>query len=208
MISTKFLGTGQVMFVIGVLGIGAYMFEIVPDPNIFQVSAGMAVLGAVLTILGIVAVAGGAVGDSISDSRGIHAGDGSVFSVGLLRCMLAITIADDRIDDTEIAQMKRIFKHLTGSPVDEETIRYTADQMLEEGADIKTELETIAPTLNKPLKKNIIVASLYILAADGVMDEDELLMLDDIREGLGMSYGACERIKKNFLKNQAQKMAS
>jgi|GEM_PF-3068932 len=208
MISTKFLGTGTAMFVIGILGAGCHMFEVIDDPNIFTVSAGMAVLGAVFMVLGILAVAGGAVGDSMNDHKSLHAGDSNVFSVGLLRCMLAITIADGKIEDSEIQKMSKVFKHLTNTSIDNETIIHTAEVMMENEVDIGTELVNIAPTLNKMLKKQMIIASLYILTADGDMDENELLMLDDIREGLGMSMGACEKIKKHFLKNHAVELVA
>ncbi|MCK5384871.1 MAG: TerB family tellurite resistance protein [Alphaproteobacteria bacterium] len=208
MIVTKFLGGGLAMFIIGILAASSYMFEIILNPNIFTAGAGMAVLGAVLIILSILTMAGGVVGDSMGDYKAMHAGDSTVFSVGLLRCMLAITIADGRIDDSEIMQTSKIFKHLTGTSIDDETIRYTAEEMMEHGADIGTELEHVVPTLNKALKENVIVASLYILAADGDMDEGELMMLEDIREALGVSFGKCEKIKKDFLKNQAKKLSA
>jgi hypothetical protein len=39
----------------------------------------------------------------------------------------------------------------------------------------------------------------YAVAADGDMDERELVMLDNIREGLNLSINHVEKIKTNFL---------
>ncbi len=206
MISTKFMGAGTAMFVIGALGMGGNFFGIIDDPNILKVSIFMALVGGAYMVLSVIALAGGAIDDHMYDYKTLHAGDSNVFSVGLLRCMLAITIADGKIQDSEVDKISNIFQHLTGSTLDEETIRYTAEGMLEEGTDIKTELATVKPVLNKMLKKQMITASLYVLAADGDMNDDELIMLDDIREGLGFSMGQCERMKKKFLKNMAGKL--
>lgn len=208
MVSIKFLGIGTAVFVCGLLGIGAHMYGLYIDQQIFKASIIATFVGAAYMFFSVIMVAGGAARDQMDDHKTLHAGDSNVFSVGLLRCMLAITIADNRIEDSEIAELTRIYKHLTGSSIDEETVRYTAEGMLEEGTDIITELETVKPVLNKMLRKQMIIASLYVLASDGEMNEDELIMLDDIREGLGFSIGACERMKKKFLKNQASKLSS
>jgi len=201
MVSAKFLGIGTGVFVCGIIGIGTYMYGATTDHQILKISIIAAFVGAAYMVFSVIIMAGGAVSDQMGDHKTLHAGDSNVYSVGLLRCMLAITIADGLIKDEEIASLTKIYRHLTDSTVDEETVRYTAEGMLEEGTDIKTELETIRPVLNKTLKKQMIIASLYVLCADDDMDEQELIMLDDIREGLGFSIGACERMKKNFLKN-------
>lgn len=208
MVSTKLLGVGTILFFIGVLGMGIHMFGLFQHMTVFTVASIMAGLGAFLIILSILSLSVGAVGDTIGDFKGMHAGDSNVFSVGLLRCMLAITIADEHIDDTEIDQLQKVFKHLTGTPIDEEIIRYTAEEMManDTKTDIAKELKYVIPVLNNTLKKNMIIASLYILAADGDMDEDELLMLDEIREALRISIGACEKIKKEFFENYANQL--
>ncbi len=204
MVSARFLGIGTLMFVIGILGIGGYMYGFFTDQRIIKTCIVIAFLGAACMIFSVVVIAGNAVNDQLDDYKTLYAGDSNVYSVGLLRCMLAITIADGEIHNSEIKQLTKIFKHLTGSDIDEKSIMSTAKIMLEEGADIKTELETINPVLNKVLRKQMIVASLYVLTADGDMDDRELIMLDDIREGLGFSMGKCERIKKDFLRNRLQ----
>ncbi len=201
MVSIKFLGIGTAVFVCGILGIGAFMYGAYADQQIFKVSIIATFVGAAYMVFSFIIMFGGAISDQLGDHKTLHAGDSNVYSVGLLRCMLAITIADGKIEDSEIASLTKIYKHLTGSAVDEATVRYTAEGMLEQGTEIKTELETVRPVLNKMLRKQMVVASLYVLTADGDMDERELIMLDDIREGLGFSIGACERMKKNFLKN-------
>lgn len=200
MVSTKFIGIGTTIFVIGALSIGLYKFGIIPNPNVFTAGAGIALLGVVFMILGVISLAG----SEIMPKEGIREGDSAAFSIGLIRCMLAISIADDHLDDTEITQIAKIYHHLTTAEISEEIIRETAAEMQEYGIDIQKELRTVAPSLKAELKEKLIIASLYILMADGDMDEDELIMLDDIRLGLGVSLKQVDKIQKNFMKNRTE----
>lgn len=197
MISTKILGTGTTLLVCGVLSIGAFMFVFTTQPMFFTIGSFAAFVGFITMVLGFFSLAGGEFGKADL----MEAGDSAVFTVGLIRCMLAISVADDHLDDTEIAQIRKIYKHLTKTDIGEDVVRETADAMMESGSKIQDELVSIKPTLTKDLKDKIIIASLYILAADGDMDERELLMLDDIREGLDMPLKHVERIKAKFLAN-------
>ncbi|MFP4098073.1 MAG: TerB family tellurite resistance protein, partial [Alphaproteobacteria bacterium] len=183
MIGIKLLSLGMALLVIGLGCIAAHSMEMVEFSGLPVLGAAITVIGVGIMVAGIFATLGSAVGDH---RRGIHAGDGAVFSVGLLRCMLAIIIADKHVDEAEIEQTARVYKHLTGTAMDKDTIRNTANALVEEGTDINTELQNIAPTLGKNPKKQIVIASLYILAADGHMDERELSVLENIREGLEM----------------------
>ena len=198
MISTKFLGTGTLMFIIGIAAVAAFSVKLVPNPNIYTVGIGMAALGLVCMLLGLLMIAYKA----FAPQKGLEKGDSAVFSVGLIRCMLAISIADDHLDDSEIEQIAKIYKHLTGATMDEETIRYTASEMMEYGIDIQAELKTLSKSLDHNLKDKLIRASLFILTADGDMDEDELITLDDIRLGIGMSLKQLDKIQKDFMQKQ------
>ncbi len=198
MISTKFLGTGTLMFIIGLAAAVAFSLKLVPTPEIYTVGIGMAALGLACMLLGLLMIAFKA----FAPQKGLEKGDTAAFSVGLIRCMLAISIADDHLDDSEIEQISKIYKHLTGATMDEETIRYTAAEMMEHGSDIKAELQTLSHSLDHNLKDKLIRASLFILTADGEMDEDELITLDDIRLGIGMTLKQLDRIQKDFMKKQ------
>ncbi len=197
MISTKILGLGTTLLIAGVLSIGAYLFGFTEDSLFFTLGSFASFVGFVTMVLGFFSLAGGEFGKKDL----IEAGDSAVFTVGLIRCMVAISVADNHLDDSEILQIRKIYKHLTKTDIDTDTVRKTADEMMESGSKIEDELVSIKPTLTKDLKDKIIIASLYILAADGEMDERELLMLDDIREGLDMQLKHVEKMKANFLAN-------
>ncbi len=202
MVSTKFLGIGISMLFIGLLAIAAYMLKIVPNGNIYTLGAGISAIGVIFMGFGILALASKA----LTPQSGIQNADSAAFSIGLIRCMLAISIADDYLDDNEVKQIAKIYKHLTNSEISEETIRDTAAEMQQYGIDIEQELKNVAPSLDNSLKEKLIKASLFILMADGDMDEDEFIMLDDIRLGIGMSLKQLDRIQKEFMKDQKVKI--
>ena len=199
MIGTKILGTGILFLIAGLSLVGGHMFHIIENPVFFTAGAITAMLGVVMMGSAFLTLAGA----EYIPQEGIRVGDQNAFSVALLRCMLAISIADDVLDDSEITELQKVYKHLTKNEIGEDVIRDTANEMMEqEEYSIQVELSTMVSTLDNASKEKLIIASLYILAADGDMDERELLMLDEIRIGLKLSIGKVEKIKKNFLSNR------
>lgn len=197
MISTKILGTGTFFLIAGVCLIGAYLFGFIANSIIFSIGFFLTFVGFITMVMGFFTLAGGEFGKK----HLMEAGDSAVFTVGLIRCMIAISVADDHLDDTEIVQMGKVYRHLTKTDIEPDVIRQMAAEMQDSGCDIQKELESIKPTLTKDLKEKLIIASLYILAADGDMDERELIMLEDIREALGVSLKKAEEIKAGFFAN-------
>lgn len=195
---TKILGTGITLLVLGLALIGMNILQFSANPLFFMVGAGLSILGGVAMVSAFIGIAG----NEYIPREGIRAGDQTAFSVGLLRCMIAISIADDVLDDGEVTEIQRIYKHLTGASISAQVITETANQMMEEKAEIAAELSTMVKTLDKASKDKLIIASLYILAADGDMDDRELCMLDDIRQGLKLSINHVEKLKKNFLEKR------
>lgn len=158
-------------------------------------------VGGLLLIFGLF----GSLFTEFKPHEGIHRGDTAIFSVALLRCMIAITVADNELEDREVVSVAKIYKHLTGSNIGERLIRDTAAQMMEEGVNIQKELSNTRDSIDRESKEKIILASLYILAADGVMDEGEELFLEDIREGLKVPMNRFSKIKNDFLKARTLK---
>ncbi len=120
------------------------------------------------------------------------------FSMGLLRCIIAMSIADNILEDDEISEILRVYKQLTEWEVPEPVIRETADGMMKQGVSIELEIKNIARTLDEEQKETLILASLYILAADGDIAARELDMLEKIRTGLGLEPEKVEEIKTKF----------
>ncbi len=197
MVGAKILGLGVLFLVIGIVFAGGHILHLFSNPFIFAGGMLSGIIGIVLMVIAFVALA-----TSEYAPEGIRAGDQNAFSLALLRCMLSISVADNVLDEEEITTLQKIYKHLTHNDLSAELIRETAKVMMEVDTNIETELGTMVDTLDKASKDKLILASLYILAADGDMDERELLMLDDIRAGLRLSRSHVEKMKKKFLKNK------
>lgn len=195
MFATKFLGIGFFLLIVGVALTGTFFSHAVDTPVALVAGSLLALGGFALMALGFMTLAGA----EFRPKKGIHNDDANVFTVGLIRCMIAISVADNTLDDSEVAEIAKIYKHLTKADIDPAVIRQTADEMLSGAIDIVGELDTLQKTLNNELKQKLVIASLYILAADGDMEDGELSMLECIREGLKLPKGQVERIKTDFL---------
>ncbi|MCB1784051.1 MAG: TerB family tellurite resistance protein [Alphaproteobacteria bacterium] len=199
MFGTKFLGLGILLLLPGIIAVGAYFSHATESLPVLAVGTAMSGGGFILLVMGFLSLAG----SEFIPKKGVRAGDANLFTIGLIRCMIAISIADNVLEEKEISEISRIYKHLTKSEISDALIRKTAEEMMAEGVDVEYELSTLEGALNKESKHKLIVASLYILAADGHMDEDEVAMLEFIREGLKLSRREVEGIKKNFLAKRA-----
>ncbi len=120
----------------------------------------------------------------------------------LLRCMVAMSVADDHLDEREERMIAKIYEQLVGQPLSAETIRETASHMQEGGVNLIHELEHLEGRISGDMKAKIMKASLYILAADGQVDEGEEAKLDEVRVGLSISKLRYEKIKTAFLQSK------
>ena len=191
----RVLAAGITLLILGFIAIGAYQTHSVTDPLVMTGGSVALGVGVLLTLLGFLS----SVFQEFSPKTGIHRGDTAIFSHTLIRCMIAITVDDNELEDEEVKAVASVFKRVTGSPVGEKIIRETAGEMMESGVDIISELKNTQSSLDKSSKEKIIIASLYILAADGIMDEGEEMFLEDIRDGLKVPMGRFNKIKKDFL---------
>lgn len=195
MSGVRILASGIALMIFGLLAIGAYQTQSITDPVVMTGGSVVLGLGALMTIFGFLSSAF----QEFVPKTGIHRGDTAIFSHTLIRCMIAITVADNELEDREVKAVASIFKKVTGSAVGEKIIRETAEEMMKSGVDIIAELKNTQASLDKASKEKIIIASLHILAADGVMDQGEEMFLEDVRDGLKVPMTRFNKIKKEFL---------
>lgn len=201
MSGVRIMATGIVILILGVLAIGLYQAQVLPNPLVMGGGSICLALGGFMVIFGLF----GAAFMEFTPREGIHRGDTAIFSHTLIRCMIAITVADDVLEDDEVKAVRSLYKRVTGSEIGEAIVRDTAQEMMKSGVDIIAELKNTQSSLDKESKEKIIIASLYILAADGVMDEGEEMFLEDIRDGLKVPMGRFNKIKKDFLASRQLK---
>ena len=141
----------------------------------------------------------------VKKKKSIHHDDGTIAATALIRCMIAICIADEELDEREIKMISKIYKQLMNTEMAEDEILYAAEEMQREETTIGEELAHINNTLYDDLRTKILKASLYILTADGSVDVREEQMLEEIRKGLKYSKGKLERAKKAFFAERGLK---
>jgi len=159
-----------------------------------QISTAAIIMGLLIFVLGIIT----SFLFQVKKKKSIHHDDGTIAATALIRCMIAICIADDNLDDREIKMICKIYKQLMGTEMDKDEIIQAAEEMQHQEATIGEELAHINDTLYDDLRTKILKASLYILTADGSVDIREEQMLEEIRQGLKYSKGKLERAKKAF----------
>jgi uncharacterized tellurite resistance protein B-like protein len=195
MLGVKNMMFGLIACVLGVAVIFGAKAGQLNMPWIDYIGYGALGLGGVLFVIGLLHT----IVHYSQSNKGLHRADVSAMSLALIRSMIAMSIADGNLDDAELKTIAKIYAQLTGTEIDEDTIRDTAEHMKSEGVSIADEMKNAKTVLDKDLKNKIVKAALYILAADGVMEEGEEAILEEIRAGLGISKAALETTKEKFL---------
>src|SRR5262244_1953729 len=104
----------------------------------------------------------------------------------LLRCMVAMASADERLRAEEISVISGVFEKLSGHRLDETLIH----DMFEIGRDERLSFlddESFAATCSPELKRLIVKACYLVKIADGEIVESELDVMATIAAGLNIS---------------------
>ena len=198
MTGTKISSLGIAILIPSLLCLMAFLTNITTNSLFSVLGGGGTVVGMGLFFLGFL----GSVGKELGTGKGVNSANSGIFTSALLRSMLAVSIADNHLDDDEVSEIMRVYKHLTKDEISEEVVRATAEEMMGKGTQIFEELKLSAKMLNKDVKEKIIIACLYILAADGDMDPEEEVMLEAIQFSLNLSAGKVRKIKADFVKSK------
>lgn len=190
-----------IALLLGLIGIGLVGLEQFFDMGIPWFEDG----GYIFLFLGIMTFIGGLFYSffyQVKAEKSLHSQDGTIAAMALLRCMIAMSVADGHLDERETAMIAKIYKNLMGSDIDSDTISATATHMIQQKTDLAHEIKQIKDVLYKDLRYKIVKASLYILAADGEIDAREEERLDLIRKSFGVPKSQFKRMKAEFLKNK------
>jgi uncharacterized tellurite resistance protein B-like protein len=104
----------------------------------------------------------------------------------LLRCMVAMASADDKLHPEEIEVISAVFEKLTGQPLDEALLH---DLFKTEGNNRLSILDdsSFAATYSPELKRLIIKACYLVKIADRAVEQSEFDMMATIAAGVGVS---------------------
>ncbi len=109
------------------------------------------------------------------------------FHRAVKRVMVDMMLADGSIEDGEIAVIQGIYEQLTGRKLSEEAVQAEIRQAGEQGEETARSLTQIAGNLNDQGKEMVVRAAFMVAGADGQFQEEELAMITDIGQSLGMS---------------------
>ncbi|NCC21490.1 MAG: TerB family tellurite resistance protein [Alphaproteobacteria bacterium] len=188
----RILTAGLVTAVLGGLFYGFYHFYDAQE-FVFVIGLGLMAVGGLGFVAGFFLLI-----FALRDPVGVHAQDANASFTALVRCMVAMSIVDGRLDKNEAKTITRIYELLTGEELEEEFVSEIADAMQNSPTVLHDELMGIRPILTNDLKEKIIKASFYILAADGVVEKNEERLLEDIRHGLDYPKMRYMAMKKDF----------
>ncbi len=193
MAGMKVLAAGILVALLGGGFFGGYHFFELAE-QYYKIGIALLVLGAIgfLSGLGLLVYA-------LRDPMGVHAQDANASFMALLRCMVAMSIADGQLDDEEIEGIVEVYETLTENELEPETVIEIAESMMGEELVLRKELENMRVVLTTDLKEKIVRASFYILAADGVVSAREKELLKEIRTGVGLSKARYLFLKREFI---------
>ncbi|MEE8500243.1 MAG: TerB family tellurite resistance protein [Kiloniellales bacterium] len=105
----------------------------------------------------------------------------------LVQSMVAMSVADGKLDEQEIAVISQIYEQLTGAALESELIRETADEMRKHDFSISDALVQVQGQIDRSTKQLIVKAAYFVMAADSEVDEEEKKLLSEIAGSLRIS---------------------
>jgi len=104
----------------------------------------------------------------------------------LLRCMVAMASADEKLHADEVGVISSVFEKLCGHPLDE-TLLHDMFKISREEQIAFLNDESFAATCSPELKRLIMKACYLVKIADGAIADSELDMMATIAAGLDIS---------------------
>ncbi len=154
----------------------------------------------------------------LSDLRwGVVCGDRIALQVRdlMLRCMLAITLADGEIEDPEIAVMRQIVSELMGEPPEHSQLQAAAEAMAREMASapegvsnpldlLLSQLQRDLPQLDDNARELILESAFRVACSDGEIEPEEERLLRCLAAALGINAGVLELEIERFQRGRAR----
>ena len=101
--------------------------------------------------------------------------------------MVAMSVADGKLDEEEIEVISQIYEQLTGTTLESKLIRETADEMQKHDFSISDALVQVQGQIDRSTKQLIVKAAYFVMAADSEVDEEEKKLLSEIAGSLRIS---------------------
>jgi tellurite resistance protein len=111
----------------------------------------------------------------------------------ILRAMIAVAAADDRLNAREVALIQKVYEEHLGRSVDVSGV-VLAVQAYATKRDVLQELSAAAATMSRDTKQDVVRAAYLTLLADERVSEEERQSLQTIADALRLSANELEAI--------------
>ena len=102
----------------------------------------------------------------------------------ILHAMVSMAAADEALDESETATIRRIYEQVTEEKISEADVLAEAEHRETSETRLAAELKAVRKELGKATKENIIRASYLVLLADGRISARERKKLKDFATAL------------------------
>lgn len=101
--------------------------------------------------------------------------------------MVKMMLADGEADKSEVIQMQKHMEALFGTYIDDADMLAEIEQAKNDGQDIESYIQNIAPNLNVNDKEKILMAAVSIALADGNFDNNERNLVIRLGKAMGLT---------------------
>ena len=112
--------------------------------------------------------------------------------------MIGMMLADGNIEDSEVESIRDIYGQLANSEVTEAQIRREIEHVEAAGSGVLDDLREVGAYLNEHGKELVMKAAFMVAAADGTVQEEESILLNEIAGAIGMSPAHFRGIMAEF----------
>lgn len=111
------------------------------------------------------------------------------FQRAIRRVMVLMMMADGELADSERAAIQRIHRQVIGVELSDEDLQAELEQARQENQDVNAYLGDLRAKLNRSGKELVLSAAYHVAAADGVLRDQELVLLLKLADALELPVG-------------------
>lgn len=109
------------------------------------------------------------------------------FHKAILKVMVTMMLADEKIEESEKQLISRVYINLAGHPLDEIDLIQEMYQVKNSKLSMQELLKSMTPSLNDYGKEMVIKAAFLTASADGKIDSEEKRLMTELASALEMS---------------------
>lgn len=184
---TKNMGMGA-LWAIGGTVVTVVTLSAASGGGTYVVAYGAIGIGAIQFVVGLVQY----MGYQSKSPEEKNAAQADVALTSVVQAMVAMSVADGNLDDSEIEMISGLYQNLTEQTLAADDVRSIAASMEKADFSITDALENVRDMLDTESRELVLKAAYLVLIADGVVDENEEKLLNGIADSLefsGERYG-------------------